>query len=89
MNSYIIIRNIYRKLNFPCTYIFSEQTDRELAESNYERNIEELEARIQANAAKFKSREQELEMRLNTLRDYADHKEENEKALGIVSVFLQ
>ena len=69
--------------------IITEQSDREIAEKSYEKRIEELRTKIVHEEARFLSRINDLEERLQTLKEFGDQKDEVDRNLDKLLTTLE
>eukprot|EP01042_Synura_sphagnicola_P003396 gene3396-4212_t len=69
--------------------IMMEQADRENAEKNYEKRIEELKGKLVHEEARYIARVNDLEERLQALKEFGDQKDESKQAEQVSAINRQ
>eukprot|EP01041_Mallomonas_annulata_P001149 gene1149-2222_t len=69
--------------------LLTEQNDREIAEKAYEKRIEELKSKLAHDEAKYMARVNDLEERLQTLKEFGDQKDEVDRNLDRLLTTLE
>ena len=69
--------------------LLNEQADRELSEKMYEKKIDDFKAKVQSDEQKFNSKYNEIDLKLQSLREYAENKALYEKNLATLMATLE